>query len=82
MSEPEQRQRAERQLAALYESIEEPGDAASPDAILGAHAAAANLSAAILVSDAVDQGARALRQFTESVLYDVIPRLRGALGAR
>jgi hypothetical protein len=78
----EDRQRAEKTIADLYEAIEAPGDEASPDAVLAAQAAAANLVAVILVSDAVDRGTQALRQFTQSLLHDIVPALGRTLGER
>jgi hypothetical protein len=78
----EARDRAERELEHLETAIEVHEADASPDAVLSAYAATANLAGAILFSDAVDRGTQALRQFTQNLLHDIVPALGRTLGER
>lgn len=71
----EARERAERELEHLVAAIEVHEADESPDAVLNAYAAMANLTGTIVFRDAVDQGAQALRQATQSLLYDIVPAL-------
>lgn len=78
----EERERAERELDALSAAIEVHEADASPDAVLNAYAAVANLTGMITFSEAVDQGTRDLRQVMQTLLYDIIPQLGRTLGER
>lgn len=78
----EERDRAERELEHLSAAIEVHEADASPDAVLNAHAAMANLTGMIVFSDAVDQGTQSLRQIMQTLLYDIIPALSRTLGER
>ena len=78
----EERERAEREIDALSAAIEVHEANASPDAVLNAYAAMANLTGMIVFSDAVDQGTQSLRQIMQTVLYDIIPQLGRTLGER
>ena len=76
----EERERAEQELEHLTAAIEVHEADASPDAVLNAYAAVANLTGMIVFSDAVDQGTQSLRQIMQTVLYDIIPQLGRTLG--
>jgi len=75
MTPEEARRQAEQELDHLSFAIEEKEHEASPDAVLNAYAAMASLTGMIVFSDAVDQGTQALRQATQSLLYDIVPAL-------
>ena len=78
----EERERAEQELEHLTAAIEVHEADASPDAVLNAYAAMANLTGMITFSEAVDQVTRSLRQSMETLLHDIIPQLGRTLGER
>ncbi len=78
----EERERAERRLEELSAAIEVHEADASPDAVLNAYAAMANLTGLLMFSDAVDRGTQALRQATQTLLHDILPQLGRTLGER
>ena len=78
----EERLRAEQELEHLSAAIEVHEAGASPDAVLNAYAAMANLTGMIVFRDAVDQGTQGLRQAMQTLMHDVIPQLGRTLGER
>ena len=73
----EARDRAERELEHLETAIEVHEADASPDAVLSAYAATANLAGAILFSDAVDRGRRLCGSSRRTCCMTSCPRSAG-----